>query len=203
MIADTIPILTDSTLIESVHLIANDTLVIKVQQVASSGGGKSSILDYVLKNGITIIMALLAGLIALYQVKSNVISNARMKWMEELRTSLSELCDSAARTLLNYNNYLKGQELADKDYRDDYDRYMNSFSKFNILRGKVKLLLDPDNDKHIQIEELINDVSHKISNEKINITPSTELSAKLASIIELSKQIFKEEWKRSKKVFKL
>jgi hypothetical protein len=35
-------------------------------------------------NLVTILIALIAGLVALYQVKSNVISEARIKWMESL-----------------------------------------------------------------------------------------------------------------------
>ena len=200
MLTDTIPILTDSTLIETVHLITNDTLVIKVQQVASSGGSKSSILDYVLKNGITIVLALIAGMIALYQVKSNVISTARIKWMENLRISLSELCDCAAKTYVNNSNFKKGEK---GDKYNDYDKYLESYSKFNIQWSKVKLLLDSNNTYHSKIESLLDKVSSMLNVTNIDTTKQRDLTDVLSELIKLSKLVFREEWKRSKKVFKL
>ncbi|WP_321281648.1 hypothetical protein [Marinifilum fragile] len=199
MLSDTIPLLTDSTLIESVHLITNDTLVIKVQQVASSGGEKSSILDYVLKNGITILLALIAGIIALIQVKSNVISQARIKWMEDLRENLSELCELSMKTLICYINHKRTEN---EEQRDFYNNYVSSFSRFKIVSNKIYLLLNSKNPIHRQIEILIGNIDILIGGSHIDTTNQDDISAILNQIMKHSKQVFKEEWKRSKKVFK-
>jgi|GEM_PF-1620934 len=202
MILDTIPLLTDSTLIESVHLITNDTLIIKVQQVASTGGDKSSILDYILKNGITILLALIAGLLALYQVKSNIIATARIKRIDDLRTTLSELYDAANDTLLYYVN--KEEHEDDPENCDKYyDKYAHNMSRFNILSNKVKMSLDSSKPNHLKLENLISEVDNLLDFENISNCDSGILENKLKEIVLSSKDIFSEEWNHSKKLFSL
>src|SRR5690606_38489477 len=48
--------------------------------------------ESIITNSITIFIALLAGMVAIYQVKLNVISAARIKWVEDLRETLSLYC---------------------------------------------------------------------------------------------------------------
>jgi len=200
MISDTISILTDSTLIQTAHLITNDTLIIKVQHCSTSSAAQSTILESVLKNGITILIALVAGFIALLQVKSNVISIARIKWMDDLRNNLGEVCDSAMDTSLNFSNHMDNEK---EDLYDDYGKYLLSYSKFTIASSKTILLLDSESNIHSQIETLIEDIDVMLDDENIEETTQDEISTKLDEIIKLSKQVFKKEWKRSKKVFKL
>lgn len=200
MISDTISILTDSTLIETVHSIANDTLVIKIQHCTTSSGGQSTILEYVLKNGITIVIALIAGLIAIYQVKSNVISNARIKWMDDLRANLSSYYSLVLETISHYIN----MNLVEGEIDGlDYDKYILCHSRLNMLANKIKMQLDSERTYQMQIEALIDEIDSMMNGKVMNNTKQEELEAKLKSIVVISKKIFKEEWKRSKKVFKL
>lgn len=200
MISDTLSLITEPNFIDTVQVVANDTLFIKIQHSSIPSAEQSSIFQDVLKDGITIVIALLAGMIALYQVKSNVISTARIKWMDDLRNNLSEVCDSAMDTSLNFSNHIDNEK---ENLYDDYEKYLLSYSKFTIASSKTILLLDSENNIHSQIETLIEDIDVMLDDENIEETTQDELSTKLDEIIKLSKQVFKKEWKRSKKVFKL
>ena len=59
-----------------------------------SGINNSELLNSIIENSITIIIALIAGIIALYQVKSNIVSSTRINWIENLRLSISEYNDA-------------------------------------------------------------------------------------------------------------
>lgn len=61
---------------------------------------------------ITISLALLAGFITLLQVKSNIISNARVKWVEDLRNILSLYCselENCSSLKLDFNDEVKNR----------------------------------------------------------------------------------------------
>jgi hypothetical protein len=200
MISDTLSLVTEQNFIDTVQVVANDTLFIKIHQCCIPSTEQSSIFQDVLRNGITIVIALLAGMIALFQVKSNVISSARIKWMDELRMNLSEFYDAAMDTSLNYTNAFQTKGNAQDDY---YEKYSQNHSKFNILSNKIKMLLDSDQDKHQQVEILIEEIDTMLCARNIKHTDQLLIEEKLKGIVKISKEIFRLEWKRSKKIFKL
>jgi len=200
MISDTITILTDSTLVETVHLVANDTLIIKIQHCTTTSAVQSTILDYVIKNGITLVIALIAGTLALFQVKSNVIATARIKRMEELRANLSGLNNSTLDTILHYTN---AKNTTGQNRLDHYSKYSKCHSKYNYLSSIIKMQLDSSKANHVQIENLIDEIDSMISPNNINNYQAASFNDKLNKIVKIAKQIFKEEWKCSKRIWKL
>lgn len=74
----------------------------------------------ILKVGFATFLALLAGLIALYQVKANVISSARIKWIEEFKTNVSEFIAFSNECLFAYDLHAKKGEDNETEYFNKY-----------------------------------------------------------------------------------
>lgn len=160
---------------------------------------------------LTILVALIAAFIALYQVKSNNISNARIAWMENLREVLSELCvafSDSRLTFINMGERIKqarkiSPEAADNVLEENYDKFIQSLHKVNKLSNKVFLYLDSDNKTHQELEMIINKLGSDLDYEKIEKIEQEQLNKDLDKIIEISKKIFKTEWQKSKQIFKI
>ncbi|MES2728284.1 MAG: hypothetical protein V4643_14340 [Bacteroidota bacterium] len=162
--------------------------------------------DTLLTNIGTIGVALFAGMIALYQVKLNIISNARIKWIEGLRDTLSQYCEkiedcseSKNRLLYEINN--KEEKEHNEALDKFYNPYASSAKEVLKLQSKTFLYLNSNDEKHKQIEELLRQNSlllhekHRDNGKAIHI--NTE------KIVSIAKDVFKAEWKRSKKMFKI
>lgn len=155
---------------------------------------------------IPILLALLAGLIALYQVKSNTISSSRITWIENLRTTLSEYCVETSGVVIHQKNIIDKMDKNGINYQglnDDYEKYFDCHSKSEKFAYKVKLYLNPDEPKHNQIINLIDKISNILEKTSAKDIDKKEINSDLNSIITLSKSVFKEEWIKSKKLFKI
>ncbi len=182
-------------------LISNDTVFIKLQQCSNLNPEQNSFLQDILKNSTTILIGLIAGMIALYQVKSNVISSARIKWIDELRSNLSELYSITLETVINNVNARIGK--TDEIKTIYYDKYITCLSRFLILSNKVKMHLNSNEDKHHRIELLIDEIVDLFDSNNIDSINKGLIENKLKEIVKISKQIFREEWKRSKKILNI
>lgn len=156
------------------------------------------------KNLITIFLGLVAGFIALYQMKSNIISSARIRWIEDLRDSLSKFYPVCLDVIIWHSNFMHAkktgtQEVIDSNYAE-YDRHQTTF---NALSNKIKMQLNSKEDEHRKIEEIIDLIDSKITTENIQETDQLEVELLLKEIVILSKKIFKKEWDKSKKLFKI
>lgn len=84
--------------------------------------------DILIPNSVTILIALIAGMVALHQVKLNVISAARVKWVEDLRETLSlyiseiEIATNARLDLIDERKGKSG-----KDLEDVLDKFYNPY----------------------------------------------------------------------------
>jgi len=159
-----------------------------------------------MENAITIFLGLLAGMIALYQVKLNIISNSRIKWIETLRETLSEYimeishCNHLKINLYDEKSRVKNENKEDAFLDKYYVPYKNSAMKAEKLNAKLLLYLNSDKKNHKKIENLL------MSNARLIADFETDnrdaMDKNIMDIILFSKEIFKLEWKKSKRVFK-
>ena len=153
--------------------------------------------DYI----IPIILGLFAGLIALYQVKLNNITSAKIEWVEKFRDSLSDYltnADAAAVGIINVDHMgLLEKEKENKSER--YYKYYDSYCSYTDLASRyyvqVKLLLYKKNKEFEELEVLIDDIDKSYSEVK-NDTEIKNLRNKIIQCISLSQNILKIEWKK-------
>ncbi|MBS1535791.1 MAG: hypothetical protein JST78_11995 [Bacteroidetes bacterium] len=155
---------------------------------------------------VTIIIALIAGLVALYQVKSNVISEARIKWIENLREILSSYCCeleecSVLKLDLNEETLNKSDKELERAFEKFYLPYSKSAKEVLKLQSKALLYLDSKNPKHKRIEELMRKNSLLVHEKYAD--NRKEIQNNIQEIIIISKDIFENEWEISKKLFRI
>lgn len=188
--------------IDTVYINSFDTIFIK-----NEIGNKATEDNTLFTNLLTILLALIAGLVALYQVKSNTISSARITWIENLRNTLSEYSALVNLTITKLKNMIEvGTKLANPDYdgfRDDYQSYLSTSNKVSELGYKVKLYVNPAEKDHMEIVKLIEKIDHTLEKRKIQNIDTAEVQNDIDLIISKSKTIFKTEWTKSKRLFKI
>ncbi len=159
-------------------------------------------------NLITIILALIASLIALYQVKSNIISSSRIKWIENLRNDISSYTTEIA----NCSMILERQIAESKGKSEEemyniaklyYDDYTESHMKSDVLAQRIFLYLNSEEEDHKKIEELINKISLQLHRDDLNKLDGDLIDQQIEKIIQISKRIIKVEWEKSKKIFRI
>jgi hypothetical protein len=160
--------------------------------------------ETLITNSVTIFIALIAAMVALHQVKLNVISAARIKWIEDLRETLSLYCceiEIATNAKLDLVDERKGksgnelEEVLDKFYNP----YVNASKEVQKLQSKIYLYLDSENPQHKKIEELLRLNSillHKAPGDNRN-----EMRNNIVEITKIAKVIFKVEWRKSEVLF--
>ena len=158
----------------------------------------------VYKNAITILLGLVAAFIALYQAKSNIISSARIRWIEDLKSLLSEFYSVTIDVLSAYENYTSAKKNENDERRiAHYTLYDSHSTKFNALVNKIKMQLNSDEIEHRNIEKAVEHIDTKLCIENIKKATQNEIEEDLKEIITNSKIIFKKEWEKSKKLFKI
>jgi len=163
-------------------------------------------------NAITIFLGLIAGMIAIYQVKLNIISSSRIRWIETLRETLSEYymeisnCNHLKINLYDENKILKGKTEGKENEVESflykfYNPYSESAKRVEKLQAKLMLYLNSKNDNHRKLEELMSQNATLIK--MIDKDNRNELGININKMIIGAKEIFRIEWEKSKRVFKL
>ena len=192
--------------------IINDSIILKDSiytfnhNISLAGNSDDSGLT---NNVITISLALVAAVIALYQVKSNIISSARITWIENLRETISNYTvevSKSATILKNIIDQCKDKEQSEvtRILDNEYPKYLASNTASEILAKKVFLYLNSQEKEHLEIEALIKKTSLHLSElPKTKELDRDEIEANIEQIIKISKGILKKEWNKSKRIFKL
>ena len=162
-----------------------------------------------LTNGVTIFIALLAALIAIYQVKSNIISSARINWIEKLREAASELfneysnCQACHANIEYKTNKLS---ITTEELWRDYQELRTIENRITVLSRKINLYLDPENAKQKKVIEKLDKIEDLLSMSKNKNIQSKDTQTEILEIIEeatkLFREVFKDEWNKSRKIFK-
>lgn len=160
--------------------------------------------ETLITNSVTIFIALIAGMVALHQVKLNVISAARIKWIEDLRETLSLYCceiEIAANAKLDLGDVRQGK--SGKELEDVLDKfhnpYVNASKEVQKLQSKIFLYLDSENSQHKKIEELL-----RLNSILLHKAPGDnrdEMRKNIVELTKIAKVIFKIEWRKSEVLF--
>ena len=160
--------------------------------------------ETLITNGVTIFIALIAGLIALHQVKLNIISSARIKWIEDFREIISlysSETENCSKAKLDFESELKdnpNSEILREKYFQPYTISSNEVLK---LQSKALLYLYSKDPKQKKIEELM------IKNSKLlhdmNKNHRDLIFNNIQEIIQLSKEVFEKEFEKSKSLFRM
>lgn len=156
----------------------------------------------IMKAVFTLFLALLAGSIALYQVKANVISTARIKWIEEFKNNIAEYLVAVNETIFSFKQYFEAPE-TDPLSSQYFEKYFVADHKAQAYRIKIKLNLNTKeelytkiSDQMFTIETLKGELINSYDEEKYSI-----LSASYTEMADLTYDALKIEWKKSKDMF--
>jgi len=165
----------------------------------------SVLISSILENTATIVIALIAGIIALYQVKSNIVSSSRIRWIENLRISISEYYQASLATglfLENWMNLDENTEVND-DERELRRNYLDAHSTYFIKSNNIRMFLNPNKSDHKEIENIMDKIDTFFEEKNVRDINQALIENELKKIVVLSRKIFKEEWRKSKKIFKI
>ncbi len=177
------------------------------------------VLQIVLPGIFTLIAALIVGQYAIIQIRNNNITNARIKWLENLKNFISQFaaCSSDLILSVQISHYKAAYENQEKNISDlnweHEKRVINLITSLYTNLHLIILNLNPKEDSHIKLKDklnahyklltdfiktygnLTNDKGEKISEmEYIN-----KVDEKILEIILLSRYIMKIEWEKVKR----
>lgn len=157
--------------------------------------------------GITVLLALLAAFVALQQVKSNVISSSRIKWIEEFKNDISEYTTAVRQLIHNYGLHIKyrneNEDPKIKNYKY-YDEYIKYHYKASIHESNLRMNLNLDEQKYKEIKITLNKITVCIDDldPKLDIDEHYRETALLLNQLRHQSQIaLKIEWEKSQKMF--
>jgi hypothetical protein len=169
-----------------------------------------------LKYLIPIGLAFVAGLVALLQVKTNILTASKVKWIEQFRNVLSEFLKEIGTGVLAYSHHITDMEMVSKRPREvKNDNLINSdtsISKATELYYQLSLLLDSKQPSHSKLEgelfilqEELQKLMRNLDIKQIEVLTFLDyLSNKVSPIIiGISKEIIEHESQETKKLFVL
>ncbi len=138
--------------------------------------------------GAVILSPLVAYLSVFYQTKKSVLSTNRQKWIDDLRSAISEYCG-----LMNSLN--QARSLNHLSYKEIYPQLQKSFE----LESKIMLLLNPTEEKHKKISDLTTKGRISVFGTEDRYHPEiwNEVWYELIHVVS---SVFKEEWQRVKEL---
>jgi hypothetical protein len=163
-----------------------------------------------------VIVAFLAGSFALHQIRSNNITNARIKWLENLKQLVTDFFSECAVLQMKEGvsrgiNERREIDPTNENAQSYYDRINESIiDHLKIIESKhdlIKLNLNPKEDLHLKFENILDnymDFFNKIPKHK---TPEEykDLIRTMSSYSEtlnlLTRYILKLEWEKTKRSF--
>ncbi len=157
----------------------------------------------------TLIVALISGIFALIQIKSNAVTKARLEWIENLRIAMSKFLTET--TLLNLeiqnlkDRILKlrlkdnpNRDLEEQVYNENYKEALKYMKEANHAVYLIKLYLN-DRDRCCMKLQKKMDKFGDLATKAIKEQEVIELEKLEEEIIDISKKIFKTEWERVKR----
>jgi CRISPR/Cas system CSM-associated protein Csm2 small subunit len=146
-----------------------------------------------------ILLTLLAGSIALLQVKGNNISAARVEWVEHLRVAASELISEVE--ILNEQLREVKEFIAEKKIKQSENAFRKATSDTKKLRAllyKVKLYLSPEDPKHKQLDQKLDEYTRVFVEDYDQIDNLEKLETLSDSFVAMMKSVLKEAWEDAK-----
>jgi len=183
----------------------------KLVFVNSQPNNSDSFWEYIKKanniptNILTIILAFLAAITALHQVKSNVISTSRIKWIEDFKNNITEYNVSVSQACHNYVMYTQSKKpnLPAGNYKF-YEEYVKYHYKSSIHQAKLLITLNLSEKAYRDIETTIDEITANMDllGDTLDLDGLIDLIEK--QFLTLTKQTqfaLKIEWEKQKKIF--
>jgi hypothetical protein len=184
-----------------ITLTIHDTFVIQ-----STHSAKSVWVDY-----LPLLIAIFTAIFALIQIKSNHITQSRIKWIDELRKNVSEflvVIRSMNTKISNLISLLADLRVSGKEYEpgkkklfdEHYPPLAEDIQKASLLINLIVLSLNDNEEKHKKLMDRLQDFVEKAktSYDKKEMKEFYDVES---DCVALSKSILKEEWDRTKRFF--
>lgn len=188
-------------------IIGSDT----IQAITTTNSYSNQIIDFrwYLSAYLPLILAIIAGVVALFQVKSAAFTNSNLKWIESFRDVISKYCVEARRVAFHMEqvgisekdvNILSStQESVENEHR----KYIDGENKLSVLGILVSLHLEDSNSNHVEMERIINEISTYLGATLFKDIDQQFVVERMEPIQDLAKEIIKEKEKKSKKLFSI
>ncbi|MDX9696382.1 MAG: hypothetical protein RBT49_11385 [Bacteroidales bacterium] len=156
---------------------------------------------------IPILVAAIAAIIALYQVKLNIILKARMSWIEKLRKEISDFISTATNLYFMIKSQKNEIETLEKHSDKKNNTTIGKFQK-EILEycidlkkqgSNIKMFLITDDEHNKEIENQINLITD--ISEKSNVQDYDKLKEAIDTLVSSSMNVFNDEWEKANRLF--
>lgn len=166
----------------------------QVHQIQTKLDDKSIFIDL-----IPILVVLLAGLLALFQVKANIISTARIEWTQNLRLNISSFLSET--DILNYN-LREVLDLSNQGKTTEakklYDEQKENFKKVHNYGNQIILFLNnKEETQQKEFQKLVSDYLNKSTHGK-HSQDIDKLQSLQNEIVSKAQDILKRAWEDAK-----
>ena len=183
-------------------------ILLRIENIETSQSTLVSLIknkSELITNIVTILIALIASFLALYQIKLNTISSARIKWIQDLRLTVSEFITLVADLTVHLKNMIdRATDQGDgykTAYKEDYKEYFRLSTQLKTKGVLIKLFLNDSENKHTKIKEFIDKIESIIHEKGIGDLDTSEIKQLLDKFRITISEILSEEWKKSKKIW--
>ena len=132
--------------------------------------------------------------VARRQFNATVLSTNRQKWIETLRDMVAELMSLLVSSLVVRSAWKSKWDKGHGPLRED-TALLNKLERIVLTQSKIRLLLNPTDVDHQQLDRAINTAIKRLQDEK-SLDSDTE--ADIETITTLAQAILRREWQRVK-----
>jgi hypothetical protein len=144
-----------------------------------------------------LLIAMIAAVIALLQVKANIVSTARVRWTQNLRISLSKYLGVVTQLTVRLRLIGNSSE-DDATKRQQYDSLMKDSEKWIELGDRVVLYLNDEEPTHKRLQDLIAHYEDVATTGNYRDVDLQYLSGIRTSMVNTAKMILKDSWEDAK-----
>lgn len=135
---------------------------------------------------IPVLVAIITYIIAKKQITNAGVTQFRQNWIDNLREAISAYI-------------AKAEMISMLDYDDD-ENYFEHFKDLSRMQYKIELLLNPNEDDHKEVVNLISDIRDVIHEEDIEDDKlDKRIDDLIDRLLDVSKNVLKREWNVVKK----
>ena len=132
--------------------------------------------------------------VARRQFNATVLSTNRQKWIETLRDMVAELMSLLVSSLIVRSAWKSKWDKGHGPLRED-TALLNKLERIVLTQSKIRLLLNPTDVDHQQLDRAINTAIKRLQDEE-SLDSDTE--ADIETITTLAQAILRREWQRVK-----
>ena len=134
---------------------------------------------------VSLVAVIISPIVSFLVAKRQIISPIRQKWIDELRELISEYLSECERLII----------LGEDGFLNNEETNGILFRRLLYLEQKLKLMLNPNEEKHIQLLDAIRSIADEIHHGVGNII---DFGTKLRAATGIAQVILKVEWRRVK-----